>query len=161
MHMIVAKSDLGMTIQNDSSAVACGLDPQTLPTGMTGDALECTHITDTSGIFFHGLTANLEVDVPYTFSFFFRNGTFDSPYGHLPPEPSIKMISPNGSGGGQMGTFDSYPNGWYRQRYLFTATATGTYQLGFSHSLNRPPGGGYWLYGFQIETGNAVTDYVP
>jgi hypothetical protein len=161
MHEIIAKSDLGMTIQNDSSGVVCGVDMQTLPSGMAGTALECTHVTDTSGIFFHGLTVNLQVDVPYVFSFFFRNGSFDSPYGHLPPDIGSKMVGPNTSGGGQMQPFDSYSNGWYRQRYMFTASSTGSYQLGFMHSLNRPPGGGYWLYGFQVETGSDVTTYVP
>ena len=150
-----------MTIQNDGSAVVCGVDTQTLPSGMGGTSLECTHVTNTTGIFFHGITANLQAGVPYTFSFFFRNGNFDSPYGPLPPEIGIKIVKPNGGAGGQLGTFDAYPNGWYRQRFMSTTSATGDYQFGFMHSVNRTPGGGYWLYGFQLETGTDATPYVP
>lgn len=139
----------------------CGLDPQTLPNGMSGDAFECTHITDAPGVFFHGLSVELTAGVPYVFSFFFRNGNFDSPYGQLPPTFGFKVNSPSGGGGGNLLMVDPYPNNWYRQRFDFTAKITGTHQFGVMHSVNRPPGGGYWLYGFQAETGTNVTDYVP
>lgn len=159
--MVVAKSNLGMTIQNDSQGVVCAVDSLVLPDGTTGDALECTHVTQQQGSFYHGLTVNLEADIPYVFTFFFRNGTFDSPYGHLPPEIGTKLVSPNGGGGGQLNTFFSFPNNWYRQRHMFTPSATGSFQIGFMHSMDRPAGGSYWLYGFQIETGTSPTTYIP
>ena len=161
MHEVVAKSNLGMTLQNNSGAVACATDARMLPDGMTGNALECTHITEMNGAFYHGLTADLTVDVMYVFSFFFRNGNFDTPFGQDPTSIGVSVISPNGSGSGALIMLDPYADGWYRQRFLFTATATGTHKLGFTHSLSRMPGGGYWLYGFQVETGFEVTDYVP
>lgn len=161
MSQVIAKSDLGVTLQNDSNAVMCVNDMQTLPSGASGTALKCTHLTQMPGSFFHGITADLQVDVKYTFSFFFRNGSFDSPYGQFPPAVGVKMISPNGGGGGQLVMFDAYPNGWYRQRYMFTATATGTHRFGFMHSLDRPAGGEYWLYGFQVQTEFGVTEYIP
>jgi hypothetical protein len=159
--MVVSKSNFGTTIQNDSQGVLCAVDSLTLPDGAAGDALHCTHATQMVGSFFQGLTVNLEADIPYVFSFFFRNDTFDSPYSKFPPEIGVKMIAPNGGGGGQLHTFDSYPNGWYRQRYMFTPSTTGSFQIGFMHSLDRPAGGAYWLYGFQMETGTNVTTYVP
>lgn len=132
-----------------------------LPAGTSGDALECTHITDTTGAFFHGLSVDLQSGVDYVFTFFFRNGNFDSPYGQSESVIGIKMTGPNANGGSPLYNFDAYPNGWYRQRFTFTAKNTGTYQWGFTHSLNRPPGGGYWLYGFQMETGFAPSEYIP
>ena len=157
---VVAKSDFGSTLRNDSGAVVCGGDAQTLPSGISGTALECTHITNTSGRFTHGLDVNLTAGVKYLFSFYFRNGTFDSPYGQS-PTVGITMKSPNGGGYGSLITFDAFPNQWYRQIYPFTASATGMYQIGFDHNLDRPPGGGYWLYGFQVQEGYMVSDYVP
>jgi hypothetical protein len=140
----------------------CGIDTLPLPTNAIGDALECTQNQTTSGTFFHGLVADLQSGVDYTFSFFFRNANFDSPYGHFPPEIGIKMIAPpNSSGGGGLQMFDAYPNGWYRQLYLWNAGVTGPHQIGIMHSLDRPAGGGYWLYGFQIETGTGTTPYMP
>lgn len=159
--MVVAKSNLGTTIQNDSQGVVCAVNSLSLPDGSTGDALECTHVTQMAGAFFHGISAPLEADIPYVFTFFFRNNNFEAPYGKLPPEVGVKMLGPNSSGGGGLITFDSYPNGWYRQRYMFTPGVSGTFQIGFMHSLDRLSGGSYWLYGFQMETGITPTTYVP
>lgn len=150
-----------MTIQNDSSGVVCGLDPSTLPNNTMGDALECTHVTETTGRFTHGLTVDLVDNGQYTFSFYFRNGNFDMPYNQTPSTIGITMKSPNGGGYTALSTFDPFPNQWYRQRFSFTATATGSHQIGFTHTLARPAGGGYWLYGFQVEEGFSVSDYVP
>ena len=157
---VVVKSDLGTTLRNDSGAVVCGNDTQMLPDDMGGTALECTHITTTSGRFTHGLEASLTEGITYNFSFYFRNANFDSPYGQS-PNVGITMKSPNGGGFGSLITFDAFPNQWYRQRYLFQASATGMYEIGFDHELDRPPGGGYWLYGFQLQEGTIVSDYVP
>lgn len=159
--VILAKSDLGTTIQNDSQGVVCGVDSITLPNGANGTALECTHVTETTGRFTHGLTVDLVDDVNYTFSFYFRNGNFDMPYNQDASTIGIMMKSPNGGGYTSLYTFDAFPNQWYRQRYSFTATATGSHQIGFTHSLARAPGGGYWLYGFQVEEGFSISDYVP
>lgn len=159
--MVVAKSNMGAEIQNDSQGVVCGLDSLTLPDGSMGDALECTHIKEMQGLFFQGLTVDLEADIPYVFTFFFREGTFDSPYGHLPPTIGLKMTGPSTSGGGQLHKGDPYANGWYRQRYWWTPAISGTFQLGFMHSMDRPAGGSYWLYGFQVETGTTPTTYIP
>jgi hypothetical protein len=157
---VVAKSNLGTTLQNDSGAVVCAANSQMLPDGLSGTALECTHITTTTGRFTQGLAVNLTDGVDYVFSFYFRNVNFDTPYGQS-PKVGITMKSPNGGGAGSLVSFDPFPNQWYRQRYLFTATATGMYTIGFDHELNRPAGGGYWLYGFQVQEGFAVSDYVP
>lgn len=131
-----------------------------LPNGSDGSALECTHVTQMVGTFFQGLTVELKQGTPYAFSFYFRNGTFASPYGKFPSDIGVQMFGPNADGGGQMHTFEPFANGWYRQSYTFTASSTGTYQLGFAHSMNRATGGNYWLYGFQMETGSQVTEYI-
>ncbi len=149
-----------MTLQNNLGAVVCGNDIQTLPSNVSGTALECTHITKTSGSFFHGIEVSLTDGVTYSFSFFFRNGNFDSPYNQS-PTVGIKSEYPNGGGYGSLKMFNAGPNQWYRQLYPFTATYTGLHQIGFHHNLNREPGGGYWLYGFQLQEGFGLSDYVP
>jgi len=161
MHEIIAKSNFGTTIQNDSQGVVCAIDTLVVPGGTNADALNCTHVTQMSGAFWQGITADLQAGVPYVFSFYFRNGSFDSPYGNLPPTIGIKRVGPNVSGGAQLNMFFPAENSWYRQKYMFTAANSGTYQIGFMHSLDRPAGGAYWLYGFQLETGNDVTTYIP
>jgi len=128
---------------------------------MDGTALECTHVTNTTGRFVHGLEVNLTDGVDYSFTFYFRNGNFDMPFGQSDSTIGITMKSPNGGGGGSLYTFDTFPNQWYRQWYPFTATATGMHQIGFTHELDRTPGGGYWLYGFQVQEGFGLSEYVP
>ena len=82
------------------------------------------------------------------------------PYGQS-PKVGITMKAPNGGGYGSLKTLDPLQNQWYRQRLSFTASASGLHQIGFDHELERPPGGGYWLYGFQVQEGSIVSDYVP
>ncbi len=82
------------------------------------------------------------------------------PYGQS-PAIGIWMEATNVSGAGSLITFDQFQNQWYRQRYFFTAPISGMYEIGFDHELARPPGGGYWLYGFQMQEGYIVSDYVP
>lgn len=141
--------------------MVCAVSAQPLPIGSSGDTLDCVLFKQIVGTFYHGLSADLQANTEYTFSFFFRNVDFESPFGQMPPTMGIKMISPNGSGAGGLNMFDPFPNGWYRQRYLFTAPVAGTYQFGLEHSLDHPIGGEYYLYGFQVSTTYTVPDYTP
>lgn len=53
----------------------------------------------------------------------------------------------------------SYPNGWYRISFTFTAGSTGTHSLVI---YNLTASANTWLvYGVQVETGSVATDYTP
>lgn len=141
--------------------MACGEDPQMLPNGKDGVAFECTHITSSNGLFLQGLEANVVGGVTYTFSFFFKNGNFATPFDQPVANIGLMVNGFSGSGGASLTMIDAFPNSWYRQKFTFTAKGTGTAKFYFTQSLNLMPGGGYWLYGFQVETGSIATEYIP
>ena len=128
---------------------------------MDGEALECTHITDTNGRFRQGLVTNLAAGETYTFSFFYKNGNFTSPYGQQYFDIGLAYVGMTTGGGGGLATLVAFPNDWYRQKITFMAKESGDFQLAFVHSLTRMPGGGYWVYGVQVEIGSSATEYVP
>lgn len=160
---IIFKSDTGETLDNSSSAVICGFSTSTRPVGGDGSVLLCTHVDEVNGDFQQGTGISLVQDETYTFSFFFKNSTFKSPFDQVASTIGVKFIgvSQVDETGGSLVTTDPYPNGWYRQKLTFKPSQSQSYLAVFSQNLKRVPGGEYRLYGFQLERGYNATAYIP
>lgn len=158
---IIAKSNFGSTLLNNIGAVACGTDMQELPIGGTGEVFECTHISQAKGDFHQGLTATLQPGQTYTFTFFFKGGTFAMPFDQPYTKIGIGYQVEIAVDGAPLVTTTPYLNGWYRQKITFSPGNAPSVDVFFTQSIDQMPGGSYWLYGFQLEEGFTPSDYVP
>lgn len=123
----------------------------------------CTHIDQVNGSFQQGAQIDLTQNETYTFSFFFKNATFDTPFNQVATNIGVFFtgVSAPDEKGGSLVTTDPYPNGWYRQKLTFTPSQSQLYWAVFSQNLKLLPGGEYQLFGFQVERGNSATTYNP
>ena len=164
-------SQLATTILNDGNGVTQVTDTSIAnPFGVNDGVFRCTHTTNTTGYFRRGELVNLTAGVTYTFSVYFRNGTVSNPYGRGGTFPGPGLTITSGVGGGTGPIFETFEyslntnifagNGWYRQVFIFIPSHTQVYQVTFNQALNQTPIGTYYLYGFQLETGTTVTDYI-
>ncbi len=160
---IIFKSDFGSTFENNSGGVVCGFSTSSRPVGNDDTVLDCTHVDQVNGSFQRGAIGDLIQNETYTFSFFFKNTTFDTPFDQLSTNIGVMFIGitqPDDKGGSLV-TTDPYPNGWYRQKLTFTPSQTQSFYTVFSQNLKRIPGGEYRLFGFQLERGTMATAYIP
>jgi len=154
-------SNIANTISSGGDQVTLTIDTTVAnPFGGFDGVLKCVHKLSGGQFFRRGQTLSLTGGIPYTFTFYFKNG--DERYNPF-NQNAINSIGILAIGTVTKSLDKNIPvgNGWYKQVLNFTPLFSDSYDVNFIMNVTVTPIYTFYLYGFQVEAGAYPSSYIP